>query len=172
MYVKENQRRNTQNLQARCVLRDTKQALTPMEFERSIKTCLEPDADANRRTGQRVRHAYSSICFDLWLVLHKEFIDHSANSHKEYIPDVIRLYDLPKGADIKQAKVIERIVRQIELEDIKRAVSNVQKIRKAKLPEDRCFITGKDGGFFYYSNPDFSIDIFVKHVMYKMVIKI
>lgn len=144
----------------------------PMEFERSIKTCLELDADTNRRTGQRVWHAYSSICFDLWLVLHKEFIGRSANSPKEYIPDVIRVYDLPKGADIKQAKVIERIVKQIELEDIKRAVSNVRKIRKDKLPKDKCFIAGTSGGFFYYSDPDFSIDIFVEHVMEKMGIKI
>lgn len=141
------------------------------EFERSIKTCVELDAikskGTKRKPGFKVYHAYSSICFDLWLALHKQFIARPASSPKEYITDVIRLYNLPEDSDIKNEKVIEKIVNQIELEDVKTAISNAQKIRKAKLETDKHFIQGLDN-FFYYSDPDFSIDIFINQVMSKM----
>lgn len=143
-----------------------------MEFERSIKTCLELDAKRSQKTkhnsGSRVWHAYSNICFDLWLALHKDFIGRPANSTDEYIPDVIRLYNLAEDSDIKQEKVIERIVKQIELEDVKRAISYAKKIRKAKLQQDKHFIAETDNSFFYYSDPDFSIDTFIEDVMNKM----
>ena len=146
------------------------------EFERSIMTCVELNAKRSvgtkRNPGSRVYHAYSNICFDLWLALHKEFIGRSAQcSPKEYISDVIRLYNLPKDSDIKQKKIIERIVKQIELKDVKMAISNAQRIRNSKLEKDKCVIS-VEGDIFYYPDPDFSIDIFIKQVIEKLGISI
>lgn len=147
-----------------------------IEFERSIKTCLELDAKkskkAKQNSGSRVWHAYSHICFDLWLALHKEFIGRPANSTGEYIPDVIRLYNLAKDSDIKQEKVIERIINQIELHDVKRAISYAKRIRNSKLQEDKHVIKTKDIDYTYYSDPDFSIDTFIEDVMNKMGISV
>lgn len=147
-----------------------------IEFERSIKTCLELDAKKSKKTkqnsGSRVWHAYSHICFDLWLALHKEFIGRPANSTGEYIPDVIRLYNLAKDSDIKQEKVIERIINQIELDDVKRAISYAKRIRNSKLQEDKHVIKTKDNDYNYYSDPDFSIDTFIEDVMNKMGISV
>lgn len=147
-----------------------------MEFERSIKTCLELDAKKSKKTkqnsGSRVWHAYSNICFDLWLALHKEFIGRPANLTGEYIPDVIRLYNLAKDSDIKQEKVIERIINQIELDDVKRAISYAKRIRNSKLQEDKHVIKTEDIDYTYYSDPDFSIDTFIEDVMNKMGISV
>lgn len=147
-----------------------------MEFERSIKTCLELDAKRSKKTkqnsGSRVWHAYSNICFDLWLALHKEFIGRPAASTGEYISDIIRLYSLAKDSDIKQEKIIERIVNQIELDDVKRAISYAKRIRKSKLQGDKHIITINDIDYSYYSDPNFSIDTFVEDVMNKMGISI
>lgn len=136
-----------------------------VEFERNLNTCIELDSkNKNKRnkSGYRTYHAYSNICFDLWLVLHKEYTTRVVNSADGYVDDVRRIYLSGSNADIKEEKVIEKIVSQISLDDVCTAIANAQRIRKSKLHSDKIFTNENN---FYYSSPDFSIDVFLNIVL-------
>jgi len=87
------------------------------------------------------------MCFDLWLVLHKEYTARLVNSAGGYVNDVRRIYSLPKDADIKEEDVIEKIVSQISLDDVRTAISNAQRIRKSKLPTDE-LLTNENNSYY------------------------
>lgn len=138
------------------------------EFENNLKICLKLNAK-RKKNDTAVDHAYSSICFDLWLVLHKKFVSRPAGSAKEYIDDVREAYSLSKEADIKSKEIIEQILVQITLDDVKTAILNAERIRKSKLEDSKLYVTDTD---YYYPDPDFSIDIFLKKVLEKSGIDI
>ncbi len=136
-----------------------------VEFERNLDTCIKLNSKnkkARNKSEYNTYHAYSNICFDLWLILHKEFTTRLVSSADGYIDDVRRIYLLPKEADIKKEDVIEKIVSQINLDDVRTAISNAQRIRKSKLPTDELLTNEKNP---YYSPPDFSIDVFLNTVL-------
>lgn len=136
-----------------------------VEFERNLNTCIKLDSKSKRtknNPGYRTYHAYSNICFDLWLVLHKEYTTRDVSSADGYIDDVRRIYSLGKDADIKEEKVIEKIVSQISLDNVRTAIANAQRIRKSKFLSDKIFT---DENNLYYSPPDFSIDVFLNTVL-------
>ncbi len=139
------------------------------EFENNLKTCVLLNAKnrgTRKKPGVKYYHAYSSICFDLWLVLHKKYLNRSVSYPDGYVKDVINLYSLDKEADIKSKSVMEKIVKQIEIDDIKAAISNAGKIRKSKFEKDKIFVSGTNE--FYYDNPDFSLDLFMQNVLTEM----
>lgn len=134
------------------------------EFESNLTTC----ATLNRRNQKkgkkqsaRVYHAYTSVCFDLWLVLHKKDYFAPVSTNDAYVKDVIELYGLPKGADIKNKKVIETILSQITLDDVKSAISRAKQICDRKLPTDAINVDSES----YFANPDLSIHKFIDIVI-------
>lgn len=136
-----------------------------VEFERNLNTCIKLDSKVKRtknNPGYRVYYAYSNICFDLWLVLHKEYTTRVVSSADGYVDDVRRIYSLGRDADIKEEKVMNKIVSQINLDNVSTAIANAQRIRKSKLPSDK-IITNENN--LYYSPPDFSIDVFLNIVL-------
>lgn len=130
------------------------------EFENNLKTCLQLNR-SRKKNSAVVDHAYSSICFDLWLVLHKKFISRPAKSPKEYLDDVRDLYSLPNETDIKSKKAMEQILAQITLEDVKTAIRNAERIRNSKMENDKFYVNNT----YYYNDPDFSIHIFLKRYL-------
>lgn len=121
--------------------------LNKTEFEDKVKLCKE------------TKVLYSNLNFDLWLLLHKEKYTKNEQSNHAYIEKVREVYKLPKTADIKKKDNIEKILEQIELEDIKRAINNAEEIMKGKLEEDRIFVRKN---FSYFSNPSMNINEFFK----------
>lgn len=140
-----------------------------VEFENNMRKCLELNAK-RKKNDMIVEHAYSNICFDLWLVLHKKYVCRPATSTKEYIDDVRDAYSLSEEANIKNKKVMEQILAQITLDDIKTAILNAERIRKSKTEDSKINVTGTD--YYYYHDPDFSIDIFLKKILEKSGIDI
>lgn len=127
-------------------------------FERNLSDCLKMDKTYKKR---KIYHAYSSVCFDLWLVLHKEDYKKCCNKNDAYIDDVRRIYKLSPNADIKEEKVIERIMEQITLSDVKKAIERAEKIKQSKEYDTPHYVKE----YRYYDNPDFSIHIFLKQVI-------
>ncbi len=138
--------------------------LNDVEFKRNIEICDKLDKKlkpSKRKTGRHIYHAYSSVNFDLWLVLHKEDYNRSVTRNHAYIPDVRRIYGLTSTDNIKNEAIIEKILSQITLDDVKEAIRRAEGIRNSKMQTDRM----KLGSTVVYPNPDFSIHEFIKVVL-------
>jgi len=134
------------------------------EFETNLTICATLNRNnqkKSKRQAARVYHAYTNVCFDLWLVLHKGDYFASVSANDAYVEDVIKLYSLPKGSDIKNKKVMEIILSQITLDDVKKAISRAKLICNRKLATDEIRI----GVEKYFDNPDLSIHNFIEMVI-------
>lgn len=75
--------------------------------------------------------------------------------------EVRKVYALDPEADIKNRDVIEKILDQIILDDVKEAIRRADRIRTGKLECDGFYICSE----VCYDNPDFSIHEFLKDVL-------
>lgn len=135
-----------------------------VEFERNIRLCESLNKkykSTKRKKGRNIYHAYSNVNFDLWLILHKEEFNHCVGRNDAYIRDVRRIYRLGSDANIKNADIINKILRQIDLEDVKDAIRRAECIRNNKMRDDGKII----GSTVSYPNPDFSIHAFLRGVL-------
>lgn len=135
-----------------------------VEFKNKIKICdqLKKINKSTKRTSKKkILHAYSSVNFDLWLILHKEDYNKSVCSNDAYVKDVRRIYGLNNDDDIKNKNNINKILSQITLNDVKKAIERANNIRKKKIDKDKIII----GSTVCYPNPDFSIQDFLKTVL-------
>jgi glycogen synthase len=130
------------------------------EFQQKIKFCEQLHKNRKQK-GQNVYHAYSNLNIDLWFILHKENFNRPVYSNDAYVDDVRRIYGLNREADIKEKGNLERILRQITIEDVKSAIRRAEQIRKAKLQSDHFMV----GTVICYSNPDFSLHKFLRIVL-------
>ena len=122
----------------------------PEAFSKALGACIKA----------KCTHAYSNRNFDLWLLLHKCNFTSCVIDNQAYVNDIRDAFKLDKEADIKSKKVLERILEQIVLSDVKKAIYHAQKIREQKLPSD----VKRLGSITYYDNPDLSIQEFIKVV--------
>lgn len=135
-----------------------------VEFKKNIEICDKLNKDlkpTKRKSGRHIYHAYSNVNFDLWLILHKEDFNQSVTKNDAYIPDVRRIYGLKPTDNIKKEEIINKILSQITLNDVKDAINRAEHIRKSKVKADSI----KVGSTVVYSNPDFSIHEFLKFVL-------
>lgn len=128
------------------------------KFESNYRYCVD-----NSSERLRVHHAYSNVCFDLWLCLHKKYTTKAVSQANGYVSDVREVYNLDKNADIKSIDIMKKILSQIDLNDVRTAISNAEKLKNAKLDSDRIFLSGKN--VWYFNQPDFSIHIFLKEIV-------
>ena len=134
------------------------------EFYRNIEICnqlnkkLKP---TKRNSGRHIYHAYSNVNFDLWLILHKQDYNKRVSKNDAYINDVRRVYGLKRADDIKSEDVINKILGQITLKDVKEAIKRAENIRIIKEESDSKNIFNT----LTYENPDFSIHEFLRFVL-------
>ena len=134
------------------------------EFYRNIEICnqlnkkLKP---TKRNSGRHIYHAYSNVNFDLWLILHKQDYNKRVSKNDAYINDVRRVYGLKRADDIKSEDVINKILVQITLKDVKEAIKRAENIRIIKEESDSKNIFNT----LIYENPDFSIHEFLRFVL-------
>ena len=128
------------------------------EFQDKIKICKKG----------KIYIAYSNLNFDLWLLLHKIPFNKIVTNNDDYIDYIRKEYGLDKNDNIKKESNIYRILGEINLEDIKFAISNAEKIMKKKKD-------GKDEiiyeNYVYYDNPSMSIHEFLKEILENIQIK-
>lgn len=72
-----------------------------------------------------------------------------------------KVYGLKPTDNIKNEEVINKILNQITLDDVKAAIERADNIRRRKANAD-CILFGNTKT---YSNPDFSIHEFLKAVL-------
>ncbi|MGE5558508.1 MAG: RloB family protein [Bacillota bacterium] len=123
------------------------------EFKKALDCCKDQD----------IEYTYTNYCFDLWLILHKKRFIRSIVNPKEYEREIKTLYNIPPNADIKSHGIMERIIAQITLSDIKFAIQNGQAISLHQDQVGTPLFTDKS--IKYYNNPDLLIHRFVEKVL-------
>lgn len=117
------------------------------EFESKVRLCNE------------TRILYSNLNFDLWLLLHKKQYRRTVQNNSAYVDEIRNAYNLTNNANIKAKTNMQKILDQIELVDVKRAIENADEIMKGKMEEDKIYVKRN---FSYYPNPSMSINEFFK----------
>ncbi len=108
---------------------------------------------------------YSNFAFELWLILHKSGNIHQVQDRSRYIDQINSLYNtnFQKMKSNKNQKTFERLLEQIGLEEVKRALANAEKVRKYQEDIGNRLMELK--GFKYYrDNPDITVNECVKKI--------
>ena len=72
--------------------------------------------------------AYSNQNSNYFLILHKKFIYKQTTKSDNYEKELIKTYHLDKNSDIKSEESIIKILDQINLEDVKLAMKNINRV--------------------------------------------
>jgi len=111
----------------------------------------------------KMNMGYSNLNFDLWLALHKirpasvsMAEKHQTNAYER---DVIALFNLDKNAHIKSEYVINKIVEQIDFDDIVNAITCAERICKYNNDNATSKLQFTPKHNKYFINPDFSIHL-------------
>jgi hypothetical protein len=123
------------------------------EFGQALDKCKE----------KKVIPAYSNVCFDLWLILHKTRFERCVSQSGQYAQKIREIFNLPAEADIKEAVVMQRILDQIQLHDVQQAIENALIICRNNEETGEPRFTARS--IRYFSNPDLMIHQFVKKVI-------
>ena len=132
-----------------------------VEFRKNIELCDRLNRKRKPSKERHIYHAYSSVNFDLWLILHKENFNREVSKNDAYVSDVRRIYNLSASENIKSEGAMHKILSQITLDDVKEAIERADFIRKGKMVGDGI----KSGDTTIHSNPDFSIHEFLRVVL-------
>ncbi|TCL56028.1 RloB-like protein [Hydrogenispora ethanolica] len=129
------------------------QDLKEGQFRQALDKCKEKE----------VFPAYSNLCFDLWLILHKSRFERCVNQPSQYAPIIREIYHLPAEADIKEEATILNILSQIQLTDVYQAITYAMEIiQKNSEVGEPCFT---DRSVKYYRNPDLRMHQFIEKVL-------
>ena len=116
----------------------------------------------NKARSRDIKSLYTNLNFDLWILLHKKKYNKVVVNNDDYVDEVRKAYGLDDTADIKKKSVIEIILNQIEIEDIKYAIQNAKKIMQSKIEADKKII---NRNFYYYDNPSMNIHEFFEKIL-------
>lgn len=121
------------------------------EFEDKMKICKKG----------KIYIAYSNLNFDLWLLLHKKSFNKVVTNNDDYIDLVRKEYGLGKTDNIKKESNIDKVLGQINLEDVKFAINNANKIMQNKEEHNKIVCEN----YVYYNNPSMSIHSFLEEIL-------
>lgn len=113
---------------------------------------------------------YTNYCFDLWLLLHKEASPPKVSHQDDYARYIKVAYGLSASDNIKEKKIVELILNQIELTDIKFAIKQAEILTEAH-PSSAPHQTQRNH-IGYYDNPDTCVHTVIKNIFRKTGINI
>lgn len=109
---------------------------------------------------------YSNVCFDLWLLLHKTDFCKPVYTPADYTEEYRMVYHLGVQEDIKEESTIEKVMDQIELQDVRDAIARAKSIRERKNGTPNFGYTrfcGRDEAC--HDNPDLLIHLFIEEIL-------
>ena len=134
------------------------------QFEQILKE-LKDVKNINKNINYKL--GYSNFAFDLWIILHKKQQLGSISHRKQYVQGINLAYkeNFQFIEDYKEEKIFKRILSQISLDDVIRAVKNGDEMRRKneENSQDKCRLYGN---FKYYTeNPDMTINECVRQIL-------
>ncbi len=116
---------------------------------------------------KEISPCFSNVCFDLWLLLHKCEFNRQVCNTDDYMSQIKKTFDLG-NVNIKSEHVIKKILNQIELEDVIRAIryaENISRLNRENNRNEICRTKYKKENLICFENPDLSIHLFVKEIL-------
>lgn len=111
---------------------------------------------------QNIFSAFSNINFNMFLILHKKYYYKVTTSEDMYESDLRETFNIPKTCDIKSREAMEKILEQISLSDVKKAIKRAKKVNEESEKTQKHLIDG------VYDQPYFNIHIFLENVFMEL----
>lgn len=109
---------------------------------------------------------YSNVSFELWILLHKIDMAKSVNCAKDYwrlIQKTYHLENITSFDKYKKEQNFQRVLNQIDLSDVVRAINNAEKLENRNL--NTCTLKKRADFEFYEENPALSVHKVVKDIL-------
>ena len=121
----------------------------------------------NLAKKEKVICAYSNFSFGLWIILHKEYETPTVTNSDDYYEKIKRIYNLQSiEGSIKTEDNFKKVIEQITIEDVKRAIHNAQRLRKNRIENGNVLYREKNGEI-HYEQPYVEIDKFIEEILIK-----
>lgn len=114
----------------------------------------------------RFNCGHTNFCFELWILLHKEQLNGTKNHRSDYLVDINRLFQTSYSglSEYKNRDNFKRILNQINIEDVKDAVTRSHRIDQTNQRDGNRKLEYK--GFEYYKeNPSLKIHEAIKKIL-------
>ena len=140
-------------------------------YESDIKTFQNILADmkeAERLKGYKYNLAYSNLCFELWLILHKKNFTKPLSLKYDYKDEIVKCYNLDPDIEwdkIKAEEVFKNIVKNITISDIKNAIKRAETIDNNNYEIN--YPIDFKGYTYFKENPSLNIYKFINLVFKK-----
>ena len=121
------------------------------EFVKANEYCLK----------NNMVNAYTNDNFDLFLLLHRKSYNKQIYTNDGYKEALCKMFNLPPKSDIKDEKIIDKIMSQITLEDV------INAIKMAKIICKKAENSGKEFNKLvgHYEQPYLRIHLFIEKVL-------
>jgi len=119
-----------------------------------------------KNSNYKFELGYSNFAFELWLLLHKEYNFTSLLHRDDYTKPLNNAYgtNFVRIKENKHREPFHKLLSQIELSDVKRALKNAEKIRPMQIRNGYSMVEYK--GFQYFrKNPDLTVNECVKQIL-------
>lgn len=141
---------------------------TENEYEQRFKDTLKKMKIAEKN-GKTVSYspAYTNLTFELWLILHKEYLSSSLTDRKNYLTYINRNFGVKYQGlkEYKEEKNFQEILKKITLDDVVIAVKNAEKImnhNKENYHPKKMYTFS-----WYLENPSTEAGIVIKEILQK-----
>lgn len=134
------------------------------EKDRFLKT-IDSLVETKAKNGYNL--AYSNICFELWIILHKKEFMSILTKKENYLQEINKTYgiQIKSWDDLKKDENLSKIFNKITLGDVKLAINNANKLMK-NTSQNYTVINYKKYKY-YEENPSLNIHEFVEFVLKK-----
>lgn len=102
--------------------------------------------------------AYSNISFNLFLILHKKDYNKKTTPNDNYLKDLRKVYKIDSKTHTKSEEGCLKIIKQITLEDVKKAIQRAKKVNAESKQYNKEIIED------VYEQPFLNIDSFLEQV--------
>ena len=111
--------------------------------------------------------AYTNLCFELWLILHKKQFGKQIFNKESYRQEINSAYGLDFNSwdDIKKDENLDKIINQIQIQDVILALQRAKSINEYSV--ENFAIQKYKGSEFYKENPSLNINEFIELVLKK-----
>lgn len=133
--------------------------------EKNFQNILSNMREAEKMRSIKYILGYSNYTFDLWIILHKKILNASQGHRNHYLQYINKYYNenFESMSDYKKEDNFEKILSKIDINDVKKAILNSEKIIQNKYNQGYTEMNYRKYKYFR-ENPSLNIHIIIKKI--------